>query len=168
MNRKDRLTIHQVEGTKNSLHQWWKAKNPFLVTWQYLIISFCRIMPSLQLKIWLLRMIGAKVGKNTSFGLHSIIDVFFPELIEVGENCIIGFNTVILGHEFLVGEWRIGPVKIGRDVLIGANSTILAGVVIGAGAKIGAGTVVHKDVPPGAFAVGTPMQILQGGDGDDK
>lgn len=113
-------------------------------------------------------MIGVKVGNNTSFGLHSIIDVFFPELIDVGENCIIGFNTVILGHEFLVGEWRIGPVKIGRDVLIGANSTILAGVVIGDGATIGAGTVVHKDVPPGAFAVGAPMQILRGGDRDDK
>lgn len=151
-----KLSVRPVQG-KNSLHQWYKAKNPILVIWQFLIISLCRIMPSLNIKVWLYRLIGAKIGKNTSFGLMSLIDVFFPEMITIGENCIIGFNTVILGHEFLINEWRTGPVVIGRDVLIGANCTILAGVTIGDGAVIGAGTVVHKDVQPGAFVVGVSM-----------
>ncbi|MCK4260690.1 MAG: acyltransferase [Halanaerobiales bacterium] len=124
-------------------------------------------MPSLRAKVWLIRLIRVKVGKNTAFGLMSMVDVFWPELITIGENCIVGYDSVILCHEFLVNEWRIGPVEIGRDVLIGANSTILAGVKIGDGAIIGAGTVVHKDVPPGAFVIGSPMQIKERGKVDE-
>jgi len=58
------------------------------------------------------------------------MDVFFPELIEIGDNSIIGFNSTILCHEFLVDEYRLGRVRIGKNVTIGANTTILPGVVI--------------------------------------
>lgn len=157
-----RLKVYPVDGRKNSLHQWWKAKNPVLVIWQFLIITLCRFMPSLQIKVWLYRLLGAKVGKDTAFGLMAMIDIFYPELIEIGENCIIGFDTVILGHEFLIKEYRTGQVVIGRNVLIGANCTILPGVVIGDGAIVGAGTVVSKDVQPGSFVAGAPMRVLKG------
>lgn len=42
---------------------------------------------------------------------------------------------------------------------IGANATILPGIVIGAGAMIGAGSVVTRDVPPNAIVVGNPGVI---------
>ena len=154
-----RLEIHPVKGKKNSLHQWWRIKNPVRVAINFIVISLCRIMPSLNLKAFLLRLLGVKIGKNTAFGLMSMIDIFFPELVEIGENCILGYNSVILGHEFLIDEWRIGKVIIEDDVMIGANATILAGVRIGKGAIIGAGAVVHRDVEPGSFVVGSPMQV---------
>lgn len=158
-----RLKSYPARGTKNSLHCWWRAKNPLLVIWQFFVISLCRILPSLQLKVWLLRSLGVKVGKNTAFGLMAMIDIFFPELITIGENCILGYNSVILGHEFLINEYRLGKVVIGNNVMIGANSTILPGVVIGDNAVIGAGTVVSKDVPPGAFVVSGAMKMTDGG-----
>ena len=157
-----RLKVYPVHGRKNSLHQWWKAKNPVLVIWQFLIITLCRFMPSLKVKVWLYRLLGVKVGKDTAFGLMAMIDIFYPELIEIGENCIIGYDTVILGHEFLIKEYRTGQVVMGRNVLIGANCTILPGVVIGDGAIVGAGTVVSKDVAPGSFVAGAPMQVFKG------
>ena len=43
--------------------------------------------------------------------------------------------------------------------MIGANTTILPGVTIGDGAVVSAGTLVHKDVPAGAFVGGNPMRI---------
>ncbi len=49
-----------------------------------------------------------------------------------------------------------GPIRIGHDVWIGAGSHILSGVSVGTGAVIGAGSVVSRDVPPYAIAVGTP------------
>lgn len=158
-----RLVSHPTGGEKNSLHQWWRAKNPLLVSLQFVIISLTRVLPTLHLKVWLLRLIGVKVGKNTSFGLMAMVDIFWPELVTVGENCIIGYNSVILCHEFLIQEYRTGQVVIGNNVMIGANCTILAGVVIGDGAVIGAGTVVHEDVPPGAFVVGGRMRVFEGG-----
>ncbi len=82
------------------------------------------------------------------------------EKISVGTNTIIGYNTTILAHEYLIQEYRIGKVLIGDEVMIGANTTILPGVEIGDGAVVSAGTLVHKDVPDGAFVGGNPMRII--------
>ena len=87
-------------------------------------------------------------------------DVMFPERIKVGDNSIIGYNTTILAHEYLIDEYRIGDVVIGENVLIGANTTILPGVEIGDGAIVSAATLVNKDIPPGVFAGGNPVKII--------
>ena len=48
-----------------------------------------------------------------------------------------------------------------RLARIGANVTILPGVVIGEGALVGAGSVVVDDVPPGAVVVGNPARVVK-------
>jgi acetyltransferase-like isoleucine patch superfamily enzyme len=53
-----------------------------------------------------------------------------------------------------------GPI-IKRGAKIGANSTILPGIVVGENALVGAGSVVVKDVPEGAVAVGNPARIIK-------
>ena len=106
------------------------------------------------------KILHMKVGKHTSFALMVMPDVMFPEKISVGINTVIGYNTTILAHEYLIHEYRLGEVVIGDEVLIGANSTILPGLSIGNGAIVSAGTLVHKDVPEGAFVGGNPMKII--------
>jgi acetyltransferase-like isoleucine patch superfamily enzyme len=54
-----------------------------------------------------------------------------------------------------------GPIIIKDDVWIGTDSIILSGVTIGQGAIIGAGTVVSKNIPPYAIAIGNPAQIVK-------
>jgi acetyltransferase-like isoleucine patch superfamily enzyme len=51
-------------------------------------------------------------------------------------------------------------VHIGSEVMIGANSTLLPGITIGDGAVVSAGSLVHKDVPAGAFVGGNPARII--------
>jgi acetyltransferase-like isoleucine patch superfamily enzyme len=53
------------------------------------------------------------------------------------------------------------PVTIGDNVWMGARVTVLPGVTIGENAVIGAGSVVTKDIPPNAIAVGNPAQVLR-------
>jgi len=135
---------------------FWKAVRNFIV------IQISRYTPFLTVKRWMYRrLLGMKVGEKTSFALMVMPDVFFPERIRVGNNCVIGYNTTILTHEYLIREYRLGEVVIGDEVMIGAGSIILPGVVIGDRAVVAAGSVVHKDVPPGTFVGGNPMRIIR-------
>jgi acetyltransferase-like isoleucine patch superfamily enzyme len=153
-------TRHPVEGA-NSLWHVYKTVPFWKVVKNFIVIQLARYTPFLGMKNWLYRVfLGIKVGEQTSFALMVMLDVMFPEKISVGRNTVIGYNTTILAHEYLIKEYRLGPVVIGSEVMIGANSTILPGVTIGDGAIVSAGTLVHKDVPPGAFVGGNPMRVI--------
>ncbi|MGE6630168.1 acyltransferase [Bacillus sp. NPDC077027] len=157
MRRTDR---YPVKGA-NSLRQVYQTV-PFLkVVKNFIFIQIARYTPFLGMKNWIYRtFLRMKVGQDTSFALMVMVDLMFPEKIIVGRNSVIGYNTTILAHEYLIKEYRLGEVCIGDEVMIGANTTILPGVTIGDGATVSAGTLVHKDVPVGAFVGGNPMRII--------
>jgi len=102
------------------------------------------------------QLMGVTIGKDVSVAYGVVFDMFFPEHISIGNRVIIGFNSVLLTHEFLLNEWRRGSVTIGNDVEIGAWSLIMPGVTIGDGARIAAYSLVNKDVPPRTFVGGVP------------
>ena len=128
------------------------------MTYNNILMRLARISPSLGLKLWLYRMMGIRVGSNVSIALEVTMDVIFPQLIEIGDNTIIGFNTTILCHEFLIKEYVTGPVVIGRDVMVGANTTILPGVTIADGSVVSAHSLVNSDVE--GFVGGVPARPL--------
>lgn len=162
-----RLTYHQNRGPYNSLQSWPQMVHPLRVVWNFLCIYAARYSPSLRLKNFLYRLTGMKVGRHVSVGLAAVFDVFFPQLITIEDNAVIGYNTVVLCHEFLVDGWRTGPVVIGEGAMIGANCTVLPGVVIGKGATVSAMSLVNRDVPPGAAVGGVPARPLRRLDGSD-
>ncbi len=155
-----RTDRYRVEGA-NSLWHVYKTVPFWKVVKNFIVIQLARYTPFLSMKNWLYRkFLRMNVGKQTSFALMVMLDVMFPEKISVGRNTVIGYNTTILAHEYLIKEYRLGKVEIGDEVMIGANSTILPGVRIGDHAIVSAGTVVHKDVPAGSFVGGNPMQVV--------
>ncbi|MBN8235388.1 acyltransferase [Halobacillus kuroshimensis] len=151
---------YPVQGA-NSLWHIYKTV-PFLkVVKNFTIIQVARYTPFLGMKNWLYRtFLDMKVGDRTAFALMVMVDIMFPEKIKVGYNTVIGYNTTILAHEYLIDEYRLGEVIIGDEVLIGANTTILPGITIGDRAVVSAGTLVNKDVPPGSFVGGNPMKVI--------
>ncbi|ANU23873.1 acyltransferase [Planococcus donghaensis] len=151
---------HFVEGP-NSLWHIYKTVPFWKVAKNFLVIQTARYTPFLPMKNWLYKtFLKMKIGKHSSFALMVMPDVMFPEKITVGENSVIGYNTTILAHEYLIDEYRLGDVVIGDRVMIGANTTILPGITIGNGAIVSAATLVHKDVPAGSFVGGNPMNII--------
>lgn len=54
-----------------------------------------------------------------------------------------------------------GDVRIGSDVWIGANATIMDNVAIGHGAVVAAASVVTRDVPPYAIVAGNPARVIR-------
>lgn len=155
-----KTTRYPVEGP-NSLWHIYKTVPFWKVVRNFIVIQLARYTPFLSFKNWMYRnFLGMKVGEHTSFALMVMLDVMFPEKIKVGRNTVIGYNTTLLAHEYLIREYRLGDIVIGDEVMIGANSTVLPGVEIGDGAIVSAGTLVHKDVPAGAFVGGNPMRVI--------
>jgi len=143
------------------MRDWHRKVHPLRVIFQFIIITVCRYLPSLKMKNFLYRRLGMKVGKNVSMGVMVMVDIFFPQFVSIGDNSVIGYNSTILAHEFLVEEFRVGNVEIGANVLLGANTTVLPGVKIGDGARVGAGSLVNRDIPPGVLACGVPAKVRE-------
>ena len=109
-------------------------------------------------------------GKNIKIGKNVFINACcrFQDQggIEIGDGSLIGHNTTIatLNHDFNPDKranLHPSPVKIGKNVWIGSDCTILPGVEIGDGAVIGAGSVVTKNVPANSIAVGSPARVIK-------
>ncbi len=153
------IETFRSKGNNNSLWYWSDIVSPLKVIFNYICMSLARISPSLRAKNMLYYAMGIGIGKFVSVGLEVNMDVFFPELIEIGDNSIIGFNSTILCHEFLTDEYRTGKVIIGKNVTIGANTTILPGVTIASGSVVSAHSLVNSDVS--GFVGGVPARPLK-------
>ena len=86
--------------------------------------------------------------------------------VTIGDDCLIGHNAVFatLNHDLdpsRRADLHPAPIVLGDNVWIGANVTILPGVTIGDDAVIGAASLVTKDVPAGAVAVGAPAKVVR-------
>ena len=109
--------------------------------------------------------INISLGDNSGLGVNSNIygSVTIGDDVMMGPECDIHSGC----HEFSrtdIPMWHQGfkpdrPVTIGNDVWIGSRVTILPGVKIGNGVVIGANSVVTKDIPDWAVAVGNPAVV---------
>jgi len=160
MEKKRMIQCFKRTQEEKSLRQWKKVRHPLRVLFNYLVISFCKFLPDIELKSRLYRVIGMKVGKNVTIN-GTNLDIFFPELIEIGDNTTVGAYTTIITHEFLNDHWRKGRVKIGKNVMIGALGLVMPGIEIGDNAQIAAYSLVNKNVRPGILAGGVPAKEIK-------
>nr|WP_305794609.1 acyltransferase [Halomarina rubra] len=162
--RHDRTTRHPTPGPLNSLQHWREAKSIPRVVYNFLFVLVARLAPFLSVKAWALRRIGVTVGEGVSWGLEATPDVFWPELVTLEDHCIVGYDAVLLCHEFLQDEYRTGEVVVGERAMIGAKAVVLPGVHVGTGAQVAANSLVTEDVPPGATVAGVPAEVVKSGD----
>lgn len=98
---------------------------------------------------------GAKIGRGL------VIDHGMG--VVIGETAEIG-DDVLLYHGVTLGGTGKDKGKrhptLGNNVVIGAGAKVLGPIYIGSNSKIGANSVVLKDVPDGATAVGIPAKNI--------
>jgi len=100
---------------------------------------------------------NARLGRGVKMGHFSYIGD-----ADVGDGANIGAGTITCNYDGTAKHRTV----IGRDAFIGSDTMLVAPVTIGDGARTGAGSVVTRDVPPGASAVGAPARIVKHGKQD--
>ncbi len=130
-------------------------------------------------KIWHFCHIMGKavIGENCTIGQN----VFVGDNVIVGNNCKIQNNVslyegVVIENDVFIGpsvvftnvknprsfinrKDQYTPTVIHQGATIGANATIMCGIVIGEYSFVGAGAVVTKNVPPKTIVVGNPARV---------
>ena len=119
------------------------------------------------------------IGKNVTIGQNVYID----KDVVIGDNCKIQNNVsiykgVTIGDDVFIGpsvvftndlypdakRWNdknIVSTQVMNNVSIGANSTIICGIILNEGCLIGAGSVVTKDIQSGKIAYGNPAKEIK-------
>ena len=131
-----------------------------------------KMLGSIGERVWISKTFGCDCGKNIFIGDDftcnfnlTILDI---REVYIGNHVMIGPNTLIttVGHPLSPKARRgymakAAPVRIGNDVWIGGNVTILPGVTIGNNVVVAAGAVVTKDVPDNSLVGGVPARLIR-------
>ena len=97
---------------------------------------------------------GCKIQNNVSLYEGVVLE----DYVFVGPSVV--FTNVINPRAFIERKSEFKETLIKKGASIGANATIICGVVIGEYAFVGAGAVVTKDVPGYTLVIGNPAKIL--------
>lgn len=113
---------------------------------------------------------GGKVNIHKNVFLGEYVVIYGHGGVEIGENTLIAMHTCIVSSNHTIPDKNtlvrskpdiLLPVRIGKDVWIGAGVKVLGGVTIGDGCVVGAGAVVTHDLPPYSIATGVPAKVIK-------
>lgn len=108
------------------------------------------------------------LGAKVVLGRDNVVNTYLD--VAVGDATIVADWVYVCDFDHRVDRLDVpikdqgivtAPVTIGADVWVGEKATILKGVDVGRGAVIGSQTVVNRDVPPFAIAVGAPARVVR-------
>jgi maltose O-acetyltransferase len=101
------------------------------------------------------------LGENCRLGAFSRIWDFCP--ISIGDCLLASHNLTMISatHHIADLSAKPGPIRIGRNVWIGTNVTIVGPVSIGDNSIVGACSYVRDDVPSDSIYAGTPARFIR-------
>lgn len=126
-----------------------------------LLLGLTMRLPINGFKVWMLRRMGARVGRRVYFSPGVWIDPTFPELLTIEDGVFFGMGAKIFTHEFRIDEFRAGKVTIRRGAFIGGFAIIGCGVEVGERGVVAACSIADREVPAGATLIQSPARILR-------
>ena len=138
---------------------------PYCVVESALVEPDARLGPFARLRAGTIVRAGADIGnfieiKKSTIGRGvKAHHVGYIGDATVGEGANIGAGTITCNYDGV----RKHETHIGARAFVGTNSSLVAPLRIGDDAYVGAGSVVTRDVPPGALAVGRAQQVIKEG-----
>lgn len=141
---------------------WTIIKKPIR---KYFVNTVAANCPFNCIRIWIYRMCGFKIGRGTFIGMKCYLDDMCYDLLTIGENVTISYGVYFACHGKNQGHY---PITVCDGAYIGMRANVISknvdsaeGVMIGPNAIIGACTLVNRNIPPNATAVGVPCKIIE-------
>jgi maltose O-acetyltransferase len=120
------------------------------------------IRPPLQCDYGYQTFIGARSFANWGLILLDVATVTIGDDVQIGPNVQLLTATHPLEPEPRRDKWEAAqPIVIGDNVWLGGGVIVCPGVTIGKDTVVGAGSVVTRDLPSGAVAVGSPARVIR-------
>ena len=140
------------------------AKYSFLtIIWKpirkYLNVVIIPNIPFTNVRVFLYRLIGFKIGKNVFIGMKCYMDDVAIKNTIIEDNVTISYGCYFACHGKGQGHTK---VLIEEGAYIGMRCNIISGkegILIGERSVIGAGSLVNKNVPKHAVGIGVPIVI---------
>lgn len=111
---------------------------------------------------WARFLTGIEIHPGATIGRRLVIDHGMG--VVIGETAIIGDDVLIYHGVTLGGKENITSKRhptIGNRVVLGAGSKVIGNITVGDDCAVGANSVVTKDMPAGAVAIGSPARYLK-------
>ena len=105
---------------------------------------------------------NVKIGKNVTV-MNGVL-MMSAGGITIEDNVLIAANVQLISNNHDPYDRYVitcKPILIKEGAWVGAGATILPGVIVGKHAIIGANSVVSKDIPDYAVAVGCPAKVIK-------
>ena len=109
------------------------------------------------------------IGKNVS--INDFVHIRGGGGVEIGDDSLLAPHVVISSQSHDIGALAHGlsyrqtnsalPIRIGKNVWIGAGAVVLPGVTIGDDAVVAAGAVVNRDVSRRTLVAGVPARFVR-------
>ena len=129
-------------------HFFWRLKIPFLPR---LLSQISRFWTGIEIHP------GAKIGKG--FFIDHGMGVVIGETTEIGDNCVLFHNVTLGGTGKHKGKRH---PTMGNNVMVGTGAILLGPIKVGNNVKIGANTfILMQDVPDNTTVAGTPGKIVK-------
>ena len=130
------VEVRKSPGPHNSLWYVYRQVNFFRACWNVLWITLARYAPFYRLKNGMLRLTGARIGKHVALGFETTLDILYPQKVTIGDDAIVGYDTVILCHGYLHDHYQVGPVTIGKRAIV-SRAILDKNVVVPENARVG-------------------------------
>lgn len=153
-------TLHQGAWLRNTTVGEGSIVEPYSVLDGAVVGEGCRVGPFARLRPASRLLGGARVGnfvevKNSQLGEGAKVNhLAYVGDATVGEGANVGAGVVTCNYDGVSKH----PTEIGPGAFIGSDTMLVAPVKVGAGASTAAGSIITKDVPAGALAVGRVRQ----------
>lgn len=156
----DNVLIHFKRSTAKAQARWYKAR-----------LGACGGNLTIQNDAVFTDPESTFIGNDVYINFHCVFMSAPSAVIRIGNHVLIGPNSTFITVNHAIDhisssidtskKYVNAPIVIEDNVWIGANVTVLPGVVIHTGAVVGAGSTVTHDVPSNTIVAGVPAKVIR-------